>query len=311
MSMAVTVRIPTQLRELSGGASEVSADGGTVAEVLEELETAHPGFARAALRRAGRAAPLRERVRRRRGHPLPRRREHRRDRRPDRQHRPRRRRRLTRATTTPASASERQLAVDESNGVEDSELRANWRRRAERVARQERAAAAQVPCAAASDESSRHDPHELGDVLRGRVCSPASLVDAARRRGRCSTTTALEPGMSFAPGEEHDRVVVDLDLLADAADDDGAGLRLRERRRRAGPRPCGWNPGIGLPCGHVAGSPRSSTSFSSTSAEIACSQRSASLCTFSHSSPMTSTSRRSARRWRRTIEVGDLATLRR
>ena len=30
--MAVTVRIPTQLRELSGGAAEVSAEGGTVAE---------------------------------------------------------------------------------------------------------------------------------------------------------------------------------------------------------------------------------------------------------------------------------------
>jgi sulfur-carrier protein len=42
--MAVTVRIPTQLRELSGGASEVTADGGTVASVLAELETAHPGF---------------------------------------------------------------------------------------------------------------------------------------------------------------------------------------------------------------------------------------------------------------------------
>jgi molybdopterin synthase sulfur carrier subunit len=42
--MAVTVRIPTQLRELSGGASEVTADGGTVATVLAELEVAHPGF---------------------------------------------------------------------------------------------------------------------------------------------------------------------------------------------------------------------------------------------------------------------------
>ena len=42
--MAVTVRIPTQLRKLSGGASEVTADGGTVATVLAELETAHPGF---------------------------------------------------------------------------------------------------------------------------------------------------------------------------------------------------------------------------------------------------------------------------
>jgi len=43
--MAVTVRIPTQLRELSGGAAEVSAEGGTVAEVLRQLEVVHPGFA--------------------------------------------------------------------------------------------------------------------------------------------------------------------------------------------------------------------------------------------------------------------------
>jgi sulfur-carrier protein len=43
--MAVTVRIPTQLRELSGGAAEITAETGTVAEVLAQLETAHPGFA--------------------------------------------------------------------------------------------------------------------------------------------------------------------------------------------------------------------------------------------------------------------------
>ena len=43
--MAVTVRIPTQLRELSGGAAELAVDGGTVAEVLKQLEVAHPGFA--------------------------------------------------------------------------------------------------------------------------------------------------------------------------------------------------------------------------------------------------------------------------
>jgi molybdopterin converting factor small subunit len=42
--MAVTVRIPTQLRELSGGASEASLEGTTVAEVLKALEGAHPGF---------------------------------------------------------------------------------------------------------------------------------------------------------------------------------------------------------------------------------------------------------------------------
>lgn len=43
--MAVNVRIPTQLRELSGGAAEVDVDGATVAEVLKQLEAVHPGFA--------------------------------------------------------------------------------------------------------------------------------------------------------------------------------------------------------------------------------------------------------------------------
>jgi sulfur-carrier protein len=38
------VRIPTQLRTLSGGASEVDVEGSTVAEVLKGLEAAHPGF---------------------------------------------------------------------------------------------------------------------------------------------------------------------------------------------------------------------------------------------------------------------------
>ena len=59
-------------------------------------------------------------------------------------------------------------------------------------------------------------------------------------------------------------------------------------------------PGIGLPCGHVAGSPSSSTSRASTSSEITCSQRPASRCTLCHSSPMTSTRSRSARRCLRT-----------
>jgi sulfur-carrier protein len=43
--MAVSVRIPTQLRELAGGASEVEVDAGSVAEVLAGLEALHPGFA--------------------------------------------------------------------------------------------------------------------------------------------------------------------------------------------------------------------------------------------------------------------------
>jgi molybdopterin converting factor small subunit len=42
--MAVIVRIPTQLRTLSGGASEVSVDAATVADALKALDTAHPGF---------------------------------------------------------------------------------------------------------------------------------------------------------------------------------------------------------------------------------------------------------------------------
>lgn len=39
------VRIPTQLRPLAGGASEVTVEGATVAEVLDALDAAHPGFA--------------------------------------------------------------------------------------------------------------------------------------------------------------------------------------------------------------------------------------------------------------------------
>ena len=42
--MSVTVRIPTQLRNLTGGAADVSLDGGPVGEVLTALDAAHPGF---------------------------------------------------------------------------------------------------------------------------------------------------------------------------------------------------------------------------------------------------------------------------
>jgi sulfur-carrier protein len=43
--MAVTVRIPTQLRPLAGGSSEVPTEGTTVAGVLKTLEATYPGFA--------------------------------------------------------------------------------------------------------------------------------------------------------------------------------------------------------------------------------------------------------------------------
>jgi molybdopterin converting factor small subunit len=40
----VTVRIPTILRTYTGGASEVSAEGSTLAEVLDDLERNHTGI---------------------------------------------------------------------------------------------------------------------------------------------------------------------------------------------------------------------------------------------------------------------------
>jgi molybdopterin synthase sulfur carrier subunit len=42
--MSVTVRIPTILRPYTGGAAQVTADGGSLAEVLDALESAHPGI---------------------------------------------------------------------------------------------------------------------------------------------------------------------------------------------------------------------------------------------------------------------------
>jgi molybdopterin converting factor small subunit len=42
--MSVSVRIPTILRTYTDGASEVSADGGTLAEVLDSLEASYPGI---------------------------------------------------------------------------------------------------------------------------------------------------------------------------------------------------------------------------------------------------------------------------
>ena len=38
------LRIPTQLRNLSGNASEVKVEGATVADVLKGLDAQHPGF---------------------------------------------------------------------------------------------------------------------------------------------------------------------------------------------------------------------------------------------------------------------------
>ncbi len=42
--MSVTVRIPTPLRPLTGGAGTVDCAPGTVGAILDELEVKHPGF---------------------------------------------------------------------------------------------------------------------------------------------------------------------------------------------------------------------------------------------------------------------------
>jgi len=42
--MSVTVRIPTPLRKLTAGSDEVSIEGATVGDIIENLEAAHPGL---------------------------------------------------------------------------------------------------------------------------------------------------------------------------------------------------------------------------------------------------------------------------
>ncbi|MBW3667927.1 MAG: MoaD/ThiS family protein [Actinobacteria bacterium] len=42
--MSVTVRIPTQLRTLTGGVGEVSVEASTVGDALKALDASHPGF---------------------------------------------------------------------------------------------------------------------------------------------------------------------------------------------------------------------------------------------------------------------------
>ena len=43
--MAATVRIPTTMRPLTGGASTVQAEGATLSELIKNVDAAHPGFA--------------------------------------------------------------------------------------------------------------------------------------------------------------------------------------------------------------------------------------------------------------------------
>jgi len=40
----ITVRIPTPLRSITGGKSEVQTEGASISEMVEHLSTAHPGI---------------------------------------------------------------------------------------------------------------------------------------------------------------------------------------------------------------------------------------------------------------------------
>ncbi|MCW2738150.1 MoaD/ThiS family protein [Nocardioides sp.] len=51
--MAVSVRIPTILRTYTGGESEVSAEGGTLAAVLDDLDASYSGIKGRILDEAG------------------------------------------------------------------------------------------------------------------------------------------------------------------------------------------------------------------------------------------------------------------
>ena len=42
--MAVTVRIPTTMRPLTGGDKQVSVEPGTLSDIVAALDTAHPGL---------------------------------------------------------------------------------------------------------------------------------------------------------------------------------------------------------------------------------------------------------------------------
>lgn len=42
--MSTTVRVPTQLRSLTGGESELQVEGSTVGEVLKAIDSQYPGL---------------------------------------------------------------------------------------------------------------------------------------------------------------------------------------------------------------------------------------------------------------------------
>ncbi len=69
--MSVSVRIPTILRTYTGGESEVSATGDTLSAVLDDLDASYSGIKGRIIDESGRAAPLRQRLRRQRRRAVP------------------------------------------------------------------------------------------------------------------------------------------------------------------------------------------------------------------------------------------------
>jgi sulfur-carrier protein len=51
--MPVIVRLPGALREATGGETKLTASGGTLREVIAEIDRRHPGFAARVLDEAG------------------------------------------------------------------------------------------------------------------------------------------------------------------------------------------------------------------------------------------------------------------
>ena len=51
--MPVTVRLPGALRDAAGGETKLSASGGTVRDVIADIDRRHPGFASRVLDDAG------------------------------------------------------------------------------------------------------------------------------------------------------------------------------------------------------------------------------------------------------------------
>ena len=51
--MAVTIRIPTPMRNLTAGESTVTVEGTTVADAIKALDAAHPGVAERVLDETG------------------------------------------------------------------------------------------------------------------------------------------------------------------------------------------------------------------------------------------------------------------